>query len=106
VKLVIQGREYDWPDSPTYRQRRMAARALEISVNELIDVLTDNERTAEREEVFAALALVQAGEDATVVLDMSPGEVTLKVEDTDTMPEAEQLPPGSSRDGEEVAAAA
>jgi hypothetical protein len=99
VKLVIVGRDYEWPEAPTYRVRRTAAHALGVTVNDLIDILTNDERTAEREEVYAALALVTAGEDASVVLDMHPGDIDIKVEPADVAAdEGESLPPASSLD--------
>lgn len=108
MKLIIGTREYDWPDTPTYNQRRAAAAALGMTVNELIDILINPERTAEREEVFAALALAQAGEDPRRVGDLTIGDISVRVEDGDLADmEDDALPPASSpADAEAHAAAA
>lgn len=107
MQILIQGRAYPWPDTPTYRQRRQAAVALGISVNELIDILLNPDRTAEREEVFAALALTAAGEDASTVLDLHPGDISIQLEPDDIPDEEDDLlPPASSPAVEGGAAAA
>lgn len=105
MKLIVQGREYAWPEAPTYRHRRKAAHALGILVDDLIDILLNDDRRSEREEVYAALALVAAGEDASVVLDMHPGDIDVRIEDGDLPdPEEDQLPPASSLDDASVGA--
>lgn len=107
MQILIQGRAYPWPDTPTYRQRRQAAQALGLSVNELISILVEPERTAEREEVFAALALTAAGQDATQVLDLHPGDISIQIDPEDVPDqEAADLPPASSPDDVGGAAAA
>lgn len=96
MKLLIRDREYAWPDAPTYRERRLAARALDILVDELIDILLNDGRRSEREEVYAALALVAAGEDATAVQTMHPGDIDVHIEPGDMPAEDDTLPPASS----------
>lgn len=100
MKLIVADREYAWPEAPTYRHRREAAKALGILVDELIDILLNDARTAEREEVYAALALVAAGDDATIVLDLHPGDIDVTIEPADLPDPAESssLPPASSPD--------
>lgn len=99
MKLQIDGRDYAWPEHPTFRQRRQAAQALDITVNELVLILTDPARSAEREEVIAALALVEAGENASRVLDLHPDDITVTAEPDDLEDaETDARPPASSPD--------
>lgn len=99
MKLVIQGREYEWPTTPTFRQRKHAARALEMTVDEYVTVILQN--SAENTEAYAALALVMADDpDPGRVMDMTADDITVRIEPGD-LPDGDgdALPPASSRDG-------
>lgn len=106
MKLIISGREYEWPTTPTFRQRKQAARALDMTVDEFVQVIVENR--AENTEAFAALALVMADDpNPGRVMDMTADDISLRVEDGDLQDTTgDQLPPASSRDDATDAAAA